>query len=794
VTALDDEGAEQVPLRTEGWQRHPADVARLVLGLAVFVSSYLITVYEPDAVKSVSADLVGLLRRLPNLLLVAFAGAAQLVALVLPFVVVGLLVARRQYRLLAVAAGAATIAACVTAALQDRLDRAAPTALLDAEAFVTGNDFPSGAFLAAATAVATVLIPVASRKWRRGIVVLVGSFAVLRVITAAVVPLHVVTQLGIGVAAGAALLVAFGAPARRLEAAEVAAAVAGSGIAAGSLHERLDAGHHSRMLETTTEGGTPLVLKVLGAAERDADLLQRAWRVLRFRGIDDERPGWAPEQVVRHEALASLLAAGAGGPVVPVLAATATQSGDGVLVLERVEGRRLDDGADISDDLLTEAWRALAALHTRRIAHRWFSPHHLLATDDGLVVLDFRWAQLGADDTLLGLDVANGLVGFAAVVGAERAVASARRVLTDAQLDAALPLLQPQLLSPDLRKELARKDPLPKEVKAALQAATGAEDVPLAELRRISPARVVSFVGAGFLLYVLLAFASNWGEISGALQEASWTRMPALLVLAFAGYPTGAMSLLGAVTQRLPFGQTNLIMLAQTFLNRFTPANAGGMALRIRYLQVHGSDLAQAATSVGLTSAGSGVVQVVMLVGFALWAGSSDSIGGFELPSASTIGLVLLVVACIGGVVYLTPWGRRVIFGKLITTVGDVYRQLSTLARSPSKLALLLGGAFLGKLATIIAFVLSCRMLGITDLSFPALGLLYMTANTVASAAPTPGGLGALEAALVVALQGRGVPPDQALAAVLVFRLATYWLPVLPSWLALRHVRKEGIV
>jgi undecaprenyl-diphosphatase len=270
--------------------------------------------------------------------------------------------------------------------------------------------------------------------------------------------------------------------------------------------------------------------------------------------------------------------------------------------------------------------------------------------------------------------------------------------------------------------------------------------------------------------------------------------MPALIVLAFIGYPTGAMSLVGSVTQRLPFGQTTLIMLAQTFLNRFTPANAGGMALRVRYLQGHGSDLAAAATSVGLTSAASGVMQVVMLVAFALWAGSSDSIGGFEVPSASTVGIVLLVVAVLAGLVYLTPWGRRVIFGKLLTTIGDVYRQLSSLARSPEKLALLLGGAFLGKLATIIAFILSCRMLGIGDLSFPALSLLYMTANTVASAAPTPGGLGALEAALVVALQGRDVPADQALAAVLVFRLATYWLPVIPSWFALRYARRANIV
>jgi uncharacterized membrane protein YbhN (UPF0104 family) len=249
---------------------------------------------------------------------------------------------------------------------------------------------------------------------------------------------------------------------------------------------------------------------------------------------------------------------------------------------------------------------------------------------------------------------------------------------------------------------------------------------------------------------------------------------------------------MGAVPNRLPFLQTTQIMFAQSFLNRFTPANAGGMALRARYLQANGAELSVAAASVGITSLASGVLQAVLLVVFAVWAGDEDVLR-FDLPDVSTIAVAILVVLVVAGAVMATPWGRRTIFGPLSTTVSKIWRELSGVAAEPAKLALLFGGAFVGKITTILAFTESARAFGV-DLAFPHLALLYMTANTVASAAPTPGGLGAIEAALVAVLTGAGVDPATALSITLVFRLATYWLPVPPGYVALADVRRRELV
>ena len=255
---------------------------------------------------------------------------------------------------------------------------------------------------------------------------------------------------------------------------------------------------------------------------------------------------------------------------------------------------------------------------------------------------------------------------------------------------------------------------------------------------------------------------------------------------------TGAWSLMGCVPIRLPLIETTQVMFGQAFLNRFTPANAGGMALRIRYLQHHGIDLTLSAASIGLTSAASGVMQVLLLVGFGLWAGSTGELD-FSLPDMEVIAWIVAGVLVLAGVVYLFPWGRK-LYAKLFESLRKAAGELLQLARSPMKMLELFGGAGLGKLCTITCFVLSCHAFGVTDLSYPTLAFAYMTANTVASAAPTPGGMGAIEAALLAVLTGLHVDSATALSIVIVFRLITYWLPVIPAWFCLRLLRSRGTV
>ncbi len=67
-------------------------------------------------------------------------------------------------------------------------------------------------------------------------------------------------------------------------------------------------------------------------------------------------------------------------------------------------------------------------------------------------------------------------------------------------------------------------------------------------------------------------------------------------------------------------------------------------------------------------------------------------------------------------------------------------------------------------------------------------------ASAVASAVPTPGGLGGAQAAYAAARTFAGVDQAVALSKVFLFRFATFWMPILPVWLVYRYEPLRGDV
>lgn len=790
---------------TEGgrrWARHPADAARLAAALAVVVLGLGVVAVFPGDLRAVSADLVRLARHVPDVIQQGLLGVVQLLALATPVVLVAIALWWRRPLQVGVAVAGAAAAGAVVALLQEWLDRATPQAVergLDVRSWLTGAAFPSASYLAGLAAGITVLAPSFSRRWRRALWIWMVGLCLVRVFTAVAVPLHLVTTVALGIAVGSALLVALGSPARRFDLVALEAALGRIGLAVDGLaldHQVDGDGGLSRRLRGSLVGD-PVVVEVVGRDERDADLLVRAVRALRVKGLEEDRPGWSPVAAVEHEALCSLLASGAGVRTPAVLGVSETADGDGVIVSADPGGRPLAalEEPALTDDVLDQVWAQLAALHRRGLAHRRPNLDHVVLDDAGQVHLrGFRAGRLAADLRLLGADVAELLVAQAARVGVERALRGAIANVARAELEAALPMVQPLAVSAATRAEVkqhADKE-LWDDLRGALQTHLGVESYELTRLDRISFGKLVSLFGGTVLVYVLLAFVSNWAAIRESLGDADWSYLPALVALTLVGFAGGAWSLQGAVTVTLPFWETLQVMFAQSFLNRFTPANAGGMALRTRYLQRHGVDITLSAASIGLTSAASGAMQVLLLVVFATWAGSSQDLG-FSVPDTAAIARVIVVVLALAGGLYLLPWGRRVL-GRGFSALGEAAGELVVLARDPVKVLRLFGGAGFSKITTILAFTVSVAAFGVHDIPFAALALAYMTANTVASVAPTPGGVGAIEAALVAVLTGLGVEPATALSIVLVFRLVTYWLTVPVCWFFLGQVRRAGIV
>jgi len=155
--------------------------------------------------------------------------------------------------------------------------------------------------------------------------------------------------------------------------------------------------------------------------------------------------------------------------------------------------------------------------------------------------------------------------------------------------------------------------------------------------------------------------------------------------------------------------------------------------------------------------------------------------------------VILAVVAAAAGIVMATRQGRRFAVRKVLPGVRASLANLRLVARSPVKLALLFGGSALVTLAYIAGLWASVEAFG-AGVGFGALGAVYLASAALAAASPTPGGVGAIEAALTAGLTGIGVSAGAAVSAVILYRLATYWLPVVPGWYCLRLLQRMDYV
>ena len=78
------------------------------------------------------------------------------------------------------------------------------------------------------------------------------------------------------------------------------------------------------------------------------------------------------------------------------------------------------------------------------------------------------------------------------------------------------------------------------------------------------------------------------------------------------------------------------------------------------------------------------------------------------------------------------------------------------------------------------------------SMNIAVVAVVYLAGATIGQAAPTPGGLGAVEAALAAGLTAGGLDAGLAVSAVLLYRLVTFWLPTIPGYWAFNWLTKKG--
>ncbi len=613
-------------------------------------------------------------------------------------------------------------------------------------------------------------------------------------------------------------------------------------------------GDRGRRYFVTLEDGPPLDVTVVDREQQAQGFFYRAWRNLTLRGFATRSSLQSLRQALEQEALLAYAAIAAGANA-PKLIATSELGPDAVmLVYEHTGGRTLDSLADeeITDELLRNTWHQVQALQSRRIAHRRLAGDAILVDRSGKVILtELRGGEIAAGELLLRMDVAQLVTTLGLRVGAERAVASAVGVLGPDAVADCLPMLQPIALTrstrstlrrlareraqrereavleasrqakPARQEEAAATAPLEKPDKKAVRAEQRAEKraidealdeareedlltqirhqvlrirpqapVEPARLERVRPRTLISFIAGAIGAYYLLTQLTHI-EFGTLFAQAQWGWVVAAVLFSALSYVAAAMALLGFVPERVPFPRTVAAQVAGSFVKIVAPAAVGGVALNTRFLQRAGVRPGLAVASVGASQLFGLGCHILMLLSFGYLTGTEKTP---SLSPSRTVIAGLLTVAVLVLVVTSVPFLRKFVVTRVRSLFAGVVPRMLDVLQRPQKLVTGIGGMLLLTACFVMCLDASIRAFGdgSVSLSIASVAVVFLAGNALGSAAPTPGGVGAVEATLTVGLIAVGLPKEVAAPAVLLFRLLTLWLPVLPGWLAFNHLSRKG--
>jgi uncharacterized membrane protein YbhN (UPF0104 family) len=151
--------------------------------------------------------------------------------------------------------------------------------------------------------------------------------------------------------------------------------------------------------------------------------------------------------------------------------------------------------------------------------------------------------------------------------------------------------------------------------------------------------------------------------------------------------------------------------------------------------------------------------------------------------------IVLVVVSVVAAAVVLIV--KRKWREKLFSLVREGFRTLKSVLVDPAKLVRLFGGNLLTELGWAVTLAASAHAYG-ADLTIGEALVVNMLSSVIASVIPVPGGIGVAGASLAAGMMAFGVPANEAYAAALTHRIATFYLPPIWGWFSLRYLTRKG--
>ncbi len=769
--------------------RRPADLVRFAFTVFAIVGVGLLAYVAQSTTTGIDQDIVQGANGLPAPIILVTNLVSGFGALIFPAAAALDLLIRKRARQLVESIAALLVTVVILSATTWALIQSGSERLLltfagttDPETAVPFSIVVGG--LAAFTTVARIM---SRPKWNVVASIVIGSIALANIVSGGVTAAGLGVSLLAGWATGLLIRYLLGTDTTRPSGNEIAKAMSALGLPLTLLRaaEVLESG---RKYDASTTDGQRIDLIVLDRDLEGAGLAQAVYRSVRLRD-DSGGSGTSMRRRLERIALNSWAISTAGISTQHLLAVAEVGPDAAVLAFEHVPGRTFASvGHSLGDAELAGAWEIVRDLQSARIAHRTLTAENFLQANDGKVYIQgIDDGTVAASEVLLRIDLAEALVTLSLSADPIRAIQAGRVVLGDAGLARALPALQTVALSSRTRSVLKENRDLLTTLRETIlhnMPTTNAEEI---EIERVKPRTLLTIFAGTVAAYLLL---TQLGQVnfSEVFRTANTSWMLVGLLFSALTYVGAASALTGVVPERLSFWKTFQAQWAASFATLVAPPTLGSVAINVRYLSRQGMHTALAGASVAVAQVLSFFSHISLLFIAVIAAGTSSD---FSFRPPRTAIIVFLVIALSASALFTIPAVRRWSTERVQPIFSQVLPRLSSLANQPTKLVTGVFGVLLLNLAYCACLVASVRAFT-PDSSIAAIALVYLAGSIVGQAAPTPGGLGAVEAALAAGLTAAGIDAGIAISATLIFRLMTFWIPTIPGWFALQNLQRTG--
>jgi uncharacterized protein (TIRG00374 family) len=762
--------------------RRTSDIIRVVAAsvfLSLVIAGSLITRNQWDALEQSVSNIVGVLSPDQSNAVYIVYGVA---ILALPFGVLIGLIAGRKWKLLAGYAAAALIAALALSITGTGIST--PTWDLDVperlDTFLS-QFLDDSRWIAMLAAALTVSGPGLPARWRRAWWALLLAFVPIHLVVSTVVPARSLLGLAVGWLVGAIIVLLVGTPALEVPLDAAVRLFRSRGVDVRSFTVVRPAGPGPLVLNAHTPDAD-VVVELYGQNQRSGGALRQFWRWITRRGSETAPLHASMRRAVEHRALMGLAIKSMNAAGSHPLAVAALDRGWTLYAHSQPIGDPIE--AELDDAALRALWN--------QISHGDLHRGELRLHDGAALFCGFGHAELGASDAQMQSDVAQLLLTTADLFGSHRAVATAVEVLGIDVVIAASGRLTKSAIPLRVRQSVADAGKTMKSVRLEVLDQTGAARIEAEQVTRFSRNQIISLVLLIGLVYVAYPFISAVPAFVVELGSVDWWWALLGLAVSALTYIGAGAALWACAFGKVSFRNLTIMQVANTFAATTTPAGVGGLALSVRFLQKGGLGTVRATAAVALQQSVQVITHVSLLIFFSVVAGTSSGLSNM-VPGNTVLYLIAGVAFGVVGTFMFVPKLRLWLKVAVRPQVAEVLTELGELARDPKRFSIIILGCAATTLGAALALWASVVAFG-GGTTFVTVTVVTMIGGTLASAAPTPGGVGAVEAALIGGLAAFGLPASIAVPSVLLYRVLTCWLPVFLGWPTLRWLTKHDMV